>query len=86
MTRKSDCPAYLEVEVSEGLFVSERNCRFAVGDRYYNLICDESSVDGTKMDIYVLEDTGTQATVRLPRETFSSGDTIHVPSSLVKWK
>jgi hypothetical protein len=72
----------LRVEVRPGMFQSERTVSFEAGGRRYVLIVDEQDVaaDGT-LKVYVVDQYGDEALVDLPRDTFSSGSRVRVPSS-----
>lgn len=69
-------------KVGQGLFASERSVTLQVGEDIYNLIVDEHDVqpDDT-LEVTVVAAEGDQALVDLPRETFTSGNRIRVPTS-----
>ena len=72
----------LRVKVQPGMFQSERTVSFEAGGRRYVLIVDENDVtpDGT-LKVYVVDQRGEEALVDLPRETFSSGSRVRIPSA-----
>lgn len=74
----------LRVEVKPGMFQSERTVSFEAGGRRYVLVVDERDVaaDNT-MRVYVVDESGEEALVDLPQETFSSGSRVRVPVSVL---
>jgi hypothetical protein len=66
------------------MFKSERTVSFEAGGRRYVLIVDEQDVDadGT-LKVYVVDQHDDEALVDLPRDTFSSGSRVRVPSSVL---
>jgi hypothetical protein len=72
----------LRVRVEKGLFPSERTVSFEAGDRSYSLVVDEQDVapDDTLM-VHVVDERGDEALVDLPRETFTSGSRVRIPTS-----
>jgi len=63
------------------MFQSERSVSFQVGDQAYSLFVDQSDVQNDMLSVYVVEQKGDEAVIDLPRETFTSGNRIRVPSS-----
>jgi hypothetical protein len=63
------------------MFQSERSVSFQVGDQAYSLFVDQSDVQNDTLSVYVVEQRGDEAVIDLPRDTFTSGNRIRVPTS-----
>jgi hypothetical protein len=75
----------IPVSVKPGTFRTERLVSFDVEGRPYQLIVDESDVVGDdRLRVHVVEMSGDQALIDLPRDTFSSGSRIQVPKSILQ--
>ena len=74
----------LRVSVQPGMFSSERTVSFEAGGRRYVLIVDQEDVaeDDTLM-VYVVDQRDGEALVDLPRDTFTTGSRVRVPSSVL---
>jgi hypothetical protein len=74
----------LRVNVAPGMFQSERTVSFEAGGHRYVLVVDEQDIaaDNT-LKVYVVDERGDEALVDLPRDTFSSGSRVRVPSSVL---
>jgi hypothetical protein len=72
----------IRVHVEARGFPSERTVSFDAGGRTYSLVVDAVDVapDGTLL-VYVVDQQNGEALVDLPRDTFTSGGRIRVPSS-----
>jgi hypothetical protein len=74
--------ALVRVEVSPGLFSSERTVRINAGDRSYQLLVDASNLCGNEgLWVHILDENDKEAIVDLPQETFSSGSRIRLPQT-----
>ncbi len=71
----------IRVRVQPGMFQSERSVSFQVGDQAYSLFVDQSDVQSDTLSVYVVEQRGDEAVIDLPRDTFTSGNRIRVPTS-----
>ena len=72
---------HIRVKVGPGMFRSERSVSFQVGDQAYNLFVDQSDVQNNLLSVYVVERNGDEAIIDLPRDTFTTGNRIRIPSS-----
>lgn len=67
-----------------GVFKSERAISFEAGGERYELIVDETDLQGSKLKVYLVARKGDEALIDLPRETFTSGYRIRIPYSLLQ--
>lgn len=74
---------HLRVKVGEGMFDTERTVSFQAGEKNYTLIVDEEDVKDNALEVYVVAQENGESIVDLPRDTFTSGSRIRVPSSLI---
>ena len=74
----------LPVTVQPGMFESERTVSFEGAGRRYVLIVDAQDIapDNT-LKVYLVDERGDEALVDLPRETFTSGSRVRVPSAVL---
>jgi hypothetical protein len=70
----------LLVKVSPGGFSSERAITVTAGENRYNLIVDEQDVQDGTLEVYLVAEEAGEAVIDLPRDTFTSGSRIRVPS------
>lgn len=72
----------LQVTVGPGMFESERTVSIQGAGRRYVLVVDAQDIspDNT-LKVYLVDQRGDEAWVDLPRETFSSGSRVRVPSA-----
>jgi hypothetical protein len=75
---------YVRVKVEPGMFSSERYVSFQVEDKAYGLFVDEKDVAGDMMPVYLVAQQGDQAIIQLPRDTFTTGNRIQVPTSILQ--
>ena len=69
-------------KVGRGMFSSERSVRINAGGQVYNLIVDEEDVrPGDLLEVTLVGEQNGVALVDLPRESFTSGTRIEVPTS-----
>ena len=78
--------AKLRVKVDAGMFGSERTVSFVAGQRVYNLLVDAVDVTDNQLEVGVIAESAKEkrALIQLPRDTFSSGSRIFVPSALLE--
>lgn len=74
----------IKVEVSRGVFSSERCVSFSVGDKHYESIVDVSDVIGDRLLVYEIERRGDEVLIQLPRECMVSGSRLTVPASMLE--
>jgi hypothetical protein len=74
---------YITVKLELGMFESERFVSFDADGEYYHLIVDLGDLDGDRMGVDVIGRESGTYTVRLPRETFTTGATLKLPESIV---
>jgi hypothetical protein len=79
-----DEPMLIQVKVGPGIFRSERSVSFEAGDRRYELIVDQANLVDDRLKVWLVAEFGDEALIDLPRETFSSGSRIRVPTSLLQ--
>jgi hypothetical protein len=72
--------ALLPVKVSPGMFTSERVVSFEGIGKHYTLIVDEMDVEKGFLKVYVVAEGDREVIIDLPRETFTSGNRVRVPS------
>lgn len=75
---------YIRVRVEPGMFSSERYVMFDAGDQSYGLFVDERDVHDNLIPVYVVAEHGDQAIVDLPRETWTTGNRIQVPTEILE--
>lgn len=75
---------YIRVRVEPGMFSSERYVMFDAGDKSYGLFVDERDVQDSMIPVFVVAQQGEEAIVDLPRETFTSGNRVLVPTSILE--
>lgn len=73
----------IKVQVEPGMFPSERAVSFEAGGRQYTLLVDAASLTGDTLTVYVVAERDQDSIVDLPRETFTSGSRVRIPSSLL---
>jgi hypothetical protein len=71
----------IRVKVRPGTFSSERSVSFEAGGKQYALIVDEADVRDDTLEVRVIAESGEEAVVDLPRDTFTSGNRIRIPAS-----
>jgi len=73
------------VAVGAGMFSSERAVSFRVNGTTYNLVVDPSDISESNMlSVLVIQREQDESIVDLPRETFTTGNRIRVPTSLLR--
>jgi hypothetical protein len=72
----------IRVKVEPGMFPSERAVSFNAGNQQYTLFVDQRDIrpDDT-LEVYVVAENDKEAVIDLPKDTFTSGSRIRVPSS-----
>jgi len=77
--------AAIRVDVSPGMFESERAVCFSIGALNYNLFVDQSFVSGDLLHIVVIReyDNSDDVMIELPNATFTVGRCIRVPKSIL---
>ncbi|NUQ72025.1 MAG: hypothetical protein HUU21_00400 [Polyangiaceae bacterium] len=77
--------AKIPVEVGPGMFSSERAVSIRFNGTAYNLVVDHGDVTESNMlNVFVIQRGVDESIVDLPRETFTSGNRIKVPTSLLR--
>ena len=77
--------AAIRVEVAPGVFSSEKTVSFSTGSAKYQLVLDESQLEGASLlPVQILDETEDGYLVSLPSDTFTSGSTVRVPRQLVE--
>ena len=71
----------IQVIVQPGLFPSERTVSFRAGDRHYEMVVDQEDVADGTLVVYVVAERNGDAMIDLPRETFTSGSRIRIPTA-----
>ena len=77
----------IKVNAGRGVFSSERSVTFDAGGQQYTLIVEKDDVisEGGHdyIEVDVLGSGDNEAIVDLPRETFTSGNRIRVPTNIL---
>jgi hypothetical protein len=75
----------IRVDVKPGMFSSERAVSFQAGGERYTLLVDEEDIrqDDNTLEVYVVDQSGNEAIVDLPRETATAGTRVRVPKDLL---
>ena|SRR5436309_2506164 len=73
----------IHVSVKPGMFSSERAVSFQAGGKEYTLLVDQEDVQDDTLLVYVVDQRGEEAIVDLPRDTFTFGNRVRVPSSVL---
>lgn len=77
--------AAIKVEVGPGVFSSEKTVSFSTGSATYQLVLDESQLEGASLlPVQILDETEDGYLISLPADTFTSGSTVRVPRRLVE--
>jgi hypothetical protein len=77
--------AAIKVQVSPGVFSSEKTVSFSTGFATYQLVLDESQLfNGVSLPVEIIDETADGYLVSLPTDTFTSGSTVHVPRNIVE--
>lgn len=71
----------IRVKVQPGLFPQERTVSFNAGNREYELVVDEEDIQDGTLQVYIVAQSGEEALIDLPRDTFSAGSRVRVPTS-----
>lgn len=75
----------IKVEVSPGMFSSEKTVSFSTGWATYQLVLDERQlVQGNGLPVQIVDETADDFIVNLPTDTFTSGSTVRVPRKMVE--
>ena len=75
----------IRVSVEDGVFSSEKTVSFNVKERKLTLLVDNDDlIAGNQLRVSVLDTRGEQALVDLPREPFSGGSRLLVPTALLQ--
>ena len=73
----------IRVSVGPGIFSSERSASFEINGQQYNMIVDESSIQGDTMEVRVVAEGEKEALIDLPRDTFTTGNRLRVPRAIL---
>ncbi len=74
----------IQVSVRAGVFSSEREVSFAAGSKNYRMLVDRADVQpSNRIRVYVVTEAKNTALVELPRETFTTGNRVRVPKSVL---
>lgn len=73
----------IRVQVGPGIFASERSVSFRAGDTNYTLLVDADDVKGDTLEVYVIAENDKEALIDLPRDTFTLGNRIRVPKTIL---
>lgn len=74
----------IRVQVGPGMFSSERSVSFRAGDTDYTLLVDAGDVkpDDT-LEVSLIAENEKEALIDLPRDTFTTGNRIRVPKTVL---
>lgn len=73
----------IRVMVEPGLFSTERSVVVDTGSRRYTLLVDQEDVQDDTLLVSLVAEGPKESLIDLPRETFTSGSRIRVPSRLL---
>jgi hypothetical protein len=74
---------FIRVDVSPGMFRSERCVSFEAYGKHFESLVDQRSVNGDRLRVRVLNAEDDRVLIELPRETFTTGTRMWVSRSML---